>query len=81
MSRYLLRREKREIKLIYLDLYKELKKDFPDKVAQVYLSSRIKSHLMKYGMYNKSNIAYLTGFFRNNKVLIYDSCNGYLKWK
>lgn len=73
-------RSKKAIKEVYIELYKSLKNQYPKGLCQAYLSREIWTALSKYGMRSETNVKYLTGFFRKNKVLVFNKETGGLVW-
>lgn len=72
--------ERKKIQRAYIQAEAELKERFPSKVAIMSFNNILKKYLSENEVYTPENLNYLRGFFRKNRILVYNPKNGYLKW-
>lgn len=77
----LYREGKTKITEIYNQIYAELKEKYEGKnIPIMTLNNIIKRNLRQTGLTSKENIIYIRGYFRKNRVLVYDFKTMQLKW-
>jgi len=74
------RNEKGKLTEVYNQVYLELKERYPIEIPIMNFNNILKKSLSKNKKYSRENLNYLRGYFRKNKVLIYNHSTGHLKW-